>query len=509
MAGTIGTNVTADGSAEYEMINKILQAIENRQLLAARTEEARMARIVGNHIAKGGEGSYKLVDRKYECALRKALSRAKVPYTVIYDNQGNAAFVTRNIDSEKFERAQKDVFSQSVEFFAQQNLGDLCEVSKRSGDKSVITLSFKSEADFNEAQIKLYNSGTVCAIDKDNFTIYVNNTDVYLQDGNDLTSFEIEWAMNQSLNDEMFGGNPKSNTDSEHQEYRAAQANHDMQQIKTLSKAAKSGEHKVLVDATNGSNTYLEAENGELHIYKEKNGEWEKVKTFKKLPLQSEETIGNIVSKYGFDIRNAIAIDGADKEKIINATSEKAKEWSKAWSEKVEKDEKGKEYRPNKLRPVIAFSGKNAEIQKLKKTALKEALSAVEHEARERVSARKEFYRMTPQERRTALKEEIGEILKEGSLPAITKFLNTGTLLTVAEKREWLNNIGAHLTQEKENIAHECKIEKVDIKELERGLRDKEKQEREKQEREKQAQERKNGNGKDEKDEKARPESEV
>lgn len=476
----IGTNVTVDGSAEYEFINKILSIAEEKYFAKNRTEEAKNVRKIAEHISNGGQGSYKLIEKKYEKPMREALRDSKIPFTVIYDNNENAAFVIRDIDADAFTKVQHDVFSKYTDYYAQVKTEDLCRIAKNNGDKEVVKLSFQTKEDFYEAQTKLYSSGVVCSVDKENLTLYVNSADLYSSKGEDLVAFELEWATNQAMNDSLFGGDPENNQDSELQIIRNIQATHDMEMVKAFSTAVQTGKDMVMVNAKNSSKTYMESGIDGLHIRKQDaNGIWNDTAYFSKEDIAKlgDEGVGAIVSKFAFEIKDKIVIDAKDKSSVLNATKEAAYEWSKAWAN--EKDATGNIIKVNEdfarqLRPEKLLEGRDLEADNLKKTEIKKVTAAVEKEARRRCEAKKTST-MTPLQVRNLYKDEAKAILREKELMEIKIFINSeNPYFSAEEKKQWIDNIEKHLSNEQEKIIHELNITKVNIKELEKQLKEKE-----------------------------------
>lgn len=480
-------NIVADGKGEQELIQRLFDILEKMLFQGKKTVEAKYAKIIADHLAFGGQASYKLIERRMEAKMKKALDNAKIPYFVTYDNVGNSAFIVRDKDEQTFCKIQHDVFSMDAAYYAQTPLTELTRIAKNNGEKELIKLTFDTQADFDEAQIKLYNSSIVCAFGSDDRTLYVNPSDLYKENGSDMITFELEWAANQSMNDSMFGnekGSDGKKLDTDFQKLRDAQAHHDMQMIKAFSEAVQNGEKKVLIDATNGSKNYMESGLDGLHIYAmdEKDGTFkEKHFISRKSLLQSykEDGIGSLVSKWGFDVKNAIVIDAEDKNHILNSSKEQAMSWSKEWANQKTADGKPIPIRNGfnrQLRPVGEFQGKDAEINRMKTHDVRKVLHDIENAARRQVNL---LGLKSNLEKRNHMKSIIADLIQvavvspQNTIPEIKNFLDSpNNYMTREEKLKWLVNIKDHFIEENEKDCHELYIETIKTKEAEKDARE-------------------------------------
>lgn len=490
MAGVIGTNVTADGSAEYAFINAILNAIEQKQLEKGRTEEARMAKIIGDHIAKGGSGSYKLVPRKYAAQMGETLKKYDVPYTLVYNDAGDACFVTRDIDASKFTAAQKDVFSMSTEYYAQTDREQLAHVAKMNGWKEVKALEFQSEADFNEAQLKMFSNGVVCVTDAQNMKIYVSPADEYDPNGQDLVSFELDWAVNQSMNDPMFGGDPEQeaalmeNPDAKNpdaldkckspfQRQRESQATHDIDTIREFISTIKEGKSSVMVDSENGSNTYLEYKKGTLSLMKKNDkGLWQAARTWDSKDLQelSDGALFGLLARASDDIHNTFVLNESDKGNVLDKTPQEAMSHC-VW--------KFQENPSKTVRQNHSYVGRDAEVSNLKASDMKTLMGAVDVKARAWVES---GAYPNIKDKRAAVKKAIQDILADIDAPPVNEFVNKpSAYMSKEDKIQWVSNISAHFANEDEKqSAHEVKVTEISVRELEEQARKEKQAEQEK-----------------------------
>ena len=469
----MSTNVTPDARAEMNILLTILREIDKHLQITKKTTDAKNAQIIANHLAGGGELSSKLVSSKYAALMKKKLEDNKIPYVMMPDNQGNFAFCVRNTDADIFQQIQHEVFSTSTEYFAQTSLEDMYEIAKSNEEEYMIKITLDNADDFNEVQRKLYAANIVCAVDKDTNTLYVNAGDTFNANGKDLTSFEMEWAMNQSLNDAMFR---QGDGDSLMQKLRDAQSDYDLSAIKTFSKCVQNGESKTFFDSNNSSSTYLQCNAHGLFVMQNIEGEWKKneaaSKSREELKNMSHEEIGAFVSKYGFSIQNAFVMDSSElkQSNFFNLSVDAAGSFMKGkeWTDTSSKDANGNERKEpayRGTRPTGPLDKASKEALKVKKNELEPLLEKIERNAKKRVA---EMGKGSNVKKRELLKETICNMLRDTSSPEVAAFLNGGD--NYETRLEWLKNIVNHYENEHEIGTREITIERVPLKTVKKTI---------------------------------------
>lgn len=469
MAGMIGTNIAPDGSAEFRFVQNFLNFLEEKDLANDRTLQARMTRIVANHLASGHDAVYKLVDKRHIESFEKELIRQNIPFTKIYDTQGQPAIVVRDCDQEAFMQIQKNIFSLDTRMNAQLGVEDLCKNCQEMGMKNMIKLSFDNEADFYEAQTKAYQMGFVTGAM--NGDLYIAAVDVLNQKGEDLAAFELTWAINQSMNDPMFGGDPTSeNGESPFQKLRTAQAEYDMQQIKDFSKSLQGKrEPVIMLDASGRGKNALEVGEEGLTIHRiASNGRRvsEVLVTKEDLAYMDADQIGAVIAKHGFDIRNKVLVPAADRDKVLDTKSEDIRKYVSDYTRtnRIETRPRNAEY---------GIDGDKEDILKFKKQSLEPMMTEVQKEARKLAKADRRYSPRANKciENEALVKEYTALLLKEKKLACINNFLSKeGAPLTKEERSEWLNNIAGHLTNTKEKCRHELSVEATPVKDVKKQI---------------------------------------
>lgn len=470
------TNVTPDGLAELEFIKKVFSLIEEYSFAQMKTEEARMLQTVANHVNNGGELCYKLMDKEDGEKLKDLMLRRNIPYTVIPDDNGRYAFFVRDIDETAFKEAQEDVYALDPTRHTQLTEDALLESAKRCGDKDVVELKFNTQEDFEKAQKELHKNKVVCAIDKENKTLLINSVNLYSTNNNDLVSFELDWAITQSLNDEMFGGeSPKilenedgevkiPGKDSKFQHYFNEEAKYDMYILKEFAKAVKSHSTAALIDAKNGSATYLVVKNGELYLDGAM-GREKALLSAREIDAYTPEKLGAFLSQYAFRINNpTFMMDSLEKiNEFANFSMEAAKKYT---DETVLKNSGGEE--PLRKRNTLDSYGMNAkdkEILKFK-SEIGTYLDGLKKAAKENIQKDPDFKKLSYSEKRDAYKTELCKLMRDAENEKYMDLINSNTTyLTKEEKTMWLSNIEKHFRLEMEDINHEVNISKKNVKE--------------------------------------------
>lgn len=460
MSQLIGSNIAADGQAEFTFLQKFLKWLEEKDLLKDRTEEARMRREIANHLGDGKDAIYKLIDKKQLPLFEQELKKAQIPYTKIYDSQMNPAIVVRDIDQDKFLEIQKNIFSLDARMNAQIGVEELCKVTESMQMKQMVCISFDNEIDLAEAQNKAYSMGFVTGV-MDN-KLYIQPTDVFNDRGEDLAAFEASWAINQSMNDSLFGGTDLE--DSNFQKLRSAQAEYDLNQIKGFSKALQGKADPVLmIDATGKGRNALEVSDKGLVVHRmDTSGKMksELLLTKDDLSVMNSEQIGAVIAKQGFDIRNKVLIPSEHKNKVLNTKASEIRSFVK-------------QYCGDNARPKPMDYDVDENTLKIKKTLLEPAIEEVMQEARRMAKADKRYKNKLTKciDNELIVKEYAAMILKDKKMAGLQKFIQSkDETLTEQQKIEWLDNIAKHLSNTNEKCRHECQVEIVDVKQVRKDI---------------------------------------
>lgn len=455
MAGTIGTNVTVDGSTEFQILQMVLSDLEQAQSRRERSLKDKLAlRMTEYLMQENGTPVHNLIPRKYAADLEAKLQYNAIPYVRIDNPVGDALFVCRTEDSKAFMREQKSVFGMYGNEVKESSLLISCNNAQT---KEAICLKTKTRENFSILQAKLENAGINCAIsgERDDMNVVISPYFLFNEDPSQgLIPFELEWAMTQSLGDSMFDKGDGAYTMDE---LRTLQAAYDEAQID----AVFDSENAILTDVNNASNFYLEKRGELLMLYgRDENGEWT---LSQKTSIKEKDAFHAILRSTASKINNMYAYTGEE----TTAGREQTK-LNPALA--ALKHPEGFRNGRGKLTEDM-LSEKNKAVKIMCRQEILPVLTAINHQAIENVKARytkSQWNVMNTPSKYNLVKKEVQKLLQPKNAKktsAYEKFLTEiSAKVSLEEKREMFENIAHHFIEEHETGKGELEIERINAK---------------------------------------------
>lgn len=478
----MSTNVNVTGSAEYQLLFHILNFFEERYLKEDNSQQGKLVKQLRQHLnANGAKGAmYKMVDAKYAEDFEKNLLERKIPHVKFWDTKNNAIFIIRDIDKEKFESMQKDIFSLYPEYYSQVTVDEICTAAEKNGHNDVIELSCDTADMFGVIKDKIYQegSGIVCApgrtpddlgISEKGYKVFITPGSTYKSHQNDLSTMQLEMAFLSSKGDLL--------------DLRQDQAEYDRNETAIVISELKKGRSVAIVDQLNNSNYYLTISGKTARVFERdvRSNQWVQGSTFDvpdlSDPVQASR-FQRTLQTHAQRIKNMRAMtdqDFADHMKktkteleaeiksspkyLYNVTNnsldvvknyypQKEGEADDAYEKRIqslmpqfERDRHDIEKKDRPYRPDIAHSTaseKDINKHKLYSVQGKKLIRAIDEEAHRRVEAIPGSSHMTPIQKYNRVVAETKDILKKRSLPEFEQFLKGNGSYSREDAENWL-----------------------------------------------------------------------
>ncbi len=454
MASTIGTSVVRDGSEEMAAVQKVIQLAEQLYQKHKQDKAARLAKELGDYLHAGGKAVFQAVDPKYQKDIYQRLLDENIPFSMLPGSNGEYMFVVGDNNKEAFENILEDVFQQSTEYYASHTPEKISKLYGRSAEKFGTSLSFKDEDAAQIAKEKLFQAGIVCAEIRfgagegkngETVRLVISPNALFREKGRDLADFELDYALTQSYNSALFGGDPDGNKPSEFLDKRLAQAHFDEETLVSFAEAVKSGKNACLGNAKGGGKVYLSAEGGSVHVHRLVNGEWQEKTLDINLTAKNSDIIA-MISRYTEEIRNMAVIDKGTFESYFTSGPINAQDVP----QNVADIAKGYN------RPKFDH-GAPEESYQLAADEVRSALRIIGQKAARNVvlTAPKG---LSKSELNRLKKEEILRMLEDKTDPVLQALFSSRPPLSGADMERWVDEVADHFRNEHENSLYECEV---------------------------------------------------
>lgn len=349
MASSIGTNIAADGNAEYTVVHHLLDFLE-RKYLAAPDKEKELAKKLLEELDGDAELLYHVVPGEFFDDIHDRLMGEEIPCMCARTENGDWMVLTSSNHEQEFLQIQEDVYSLSTSHARQCTAEEMIEIALRNKKEQIIQLSFGDDRWSKIAQQELYDNRIVCGMlnyGEDGMNaapdikakIYVDHSSIVKASGKDLVGFSLRMAMLQSIKE--------FNKDA--YELKIAQSEFDDRMVTEFAEAIKKGRTCVLGDAGELRNApYLVCSGGEVVFHFQENGKHQEAT----LRIEPDATIDEIKATIS---RNAYGIS----DKVIYGN---VQEWRNASEEVLSLKVKNE-------RPTVETQRK-AEVEKAKDKAM-------------------------------------------------------------------------------------------------------------------------------------------
>lgn len=252
----MGTNVTTDGQREMQAITDVLKYLEDLSIYGTADRKTRLANEFFSYCkTHDSERSarFKLIPGKFKDEFEERLQEENMPYAVMADNYGNYAFLTRDIDEEKFYEIQEDIFRGHPEYHKELT-AEMYLTRQERKYSDVLKMTFKSEEEFEMFRNKSYEKGKgfVIASEKegDNYVVYAS-----LKDGcADGFNADIPSTILRMQADLCGGG----------AELKKQQVRYDMGIMDDALDRMEHGEEFVIINSYDNRDTCIECVNGKV-----------------------------------------------------------------------------------------------------------------------------------------------------------------------------------------------------------------------------------------------------
>lgn len=458
---TMGTNVVADEQEYIEMIKRFFDSIEKAYLKNDENQKKmKMLDSMRRHAMLGGHFAYNAIPRQFAKNISMALEHEGIPYIMTPDERGDMMFVLKDKDANKFYEIQKSFYLMSTDYTKELTPETILSLYRTQGIKNVDTLSFENEQMAQIAMQKLYQSGVTFASTKDGnkTTLYISPMSMYSEAGQDLNNFELLHAFEQAKTDNVLVNCLPKGSDNL-LDLRFKQNAYDQSKITHFSQALAAGGEMVLCNGKGSQNIYIQVNaDRSVSVMELKNNVWTST-PLNINPNADVKDIAIVISKYAEKIKNMDVV-----------SMEKFNEWD--MMDNVPEDQKkryGDRPVPSMEKEIGELSQANL-IQESKE--LEMVLGAINREATKRVNARIGD-KIVPQAQAYEMKKQaIKSIMQDKDLPEIRHFLDVESRSGISQemKREWFENIRSHYENPHEKGAFECRLDKVNIKDIERDL---------------------------------------
>lgn len=453
MAGTIGTNVTADGSNEYDLVRSILTEIEKMIDSREINERARLNRMMAEYLLQNNSPVCASVRKENAQDMENVLIAQGMPYISFPNDRGDRLFIVREEDKEKFFELQQFVYSRDGSLFASQTEENMLLAGEKEHEKTAIKLTVKSDAELSMLQAKLCNHDIVYGIceNKNGEHSVIISPHLVREGKGDLISFEMEWAMTQTYAGKTFGsGTGKINLNK----LRTKQGAYDEKQIHAI----LHNENAVLTDINGNSNYYIEKNKETVIVYKkDDNGDWQQ-----EVKLDGEDGREAFVRNYASKISDMYSYIGEELEdgyahtKMPKAEAQmnKPQNFSRPLATDLSQKDQAIKNMCDK-----EFNGEGGLIMILKKKAINNIKDRFP-ESKLKAMTQEQFY--------VLVKNETARLLEPDNAketPEYYKFLNeNSTDFSQNEKRTFCEELAGHFINEHENDAMEIDIDRVSIR---------------------------------------------
>ena len=454
MAGTIGTNVTTDGSTEFDLMKTILAEIEKMIDSRETNERARLNKMMAEYLLQNHTPVCANVPGKNAQEMENILIAQGMPYISFPNEKGDRLFIVREEDKEKFFELQKQVYSRDGSRFSSQTEKNMLLAGQSSKEKTAIKLTVKNKAELSILQAKLSNHDIVYGVsenDKECSVIISPNSLVSMK-GKDLISFEMEWAMTQTFAGKTFGFSKGG--DINLNKLRTAQGAYDESQIRSV----LDNENAILTDVNGNSNYYIEKNKEVITVYKkDENGDWQQ-----EAQLDGKDGREAFVRNYAAKINDMYSYTEEElKDGYAHTNMTKAEAQANI-------PEGFKRPSTSKLSPKDQaiksicdkeFDGEGGLITLLKKKALNNIKDKYP-ESKIKAMTQEQLYKL--------VKEETARLLEPDNAketPEYYKFLNeNSTDFSVDEKRTFCEELAGHFVNEHEKDDIEIDVSRISIR---------------------------------------------
>lgn len=458
---TMGTNVVADEQEYIEMIKRLFGAIEQAYLKNDEDQKKmKMLDTMRRHALMGGHFAYNSVPKQFAKNISMALEHENIPYVMTPDERGDMMFVLKDKDASKFYEIQKSFYQMSTDYAKELTPETILALYKTQGIKEVDTLAFENKDMAQIAMQKLYQSGVTFASKEegDKTTLYISPMSMYSELGGDLNNFELLHAFEQAKADDVLMKAMPEGSESL-LDLRFKQDAYDRQKIMQFSQALKAGGGVVLCNGKGSQSTYIQVDDKRnVRVMELKNNVW----TSTRLnidPKADAKDIAVIISKYAEKIKN---MDVVPLQNFNN------------WKMMDEVPEGNRNHYGNRpTASMVKEMGKLSQANLVQESKeLEMVLGAINREATKRVNARIGDKIVPQADAYNMKKQAIKSIMREKELPEIKHFLKVESRSGISNetKKKWFDNILSHYENSHEAGVYECRLDKVNVKELEREI---------------------------------------
>ena len=459
MAGSIGTNVTADGQAEMELLKRIIGEIEKKIARKEITMQDKLNMKMAKFLLQENNiPNRSNIEKKHYKALEKLLIEHEIPYYPIRNERGDVLLLTDPKDKEMVMQLQETVFTMDGSLFRSQTQKNILNAGLQNNEKEAIKITVKNAAEFSILQAKLSNHQIVYGASEKAgvYEVIISPGAILNNSDKDLVSFEMEWALAQTLAGDTFGnGDGEVNL----HDLRAKQGAYDESQIQNFLKS----DFAILTDVNGNSNYYIEKHKNTLLAYqKDENGEWKEVSRLDDLQAQ-DAFVRNYAAKITdmYTYKNEELQNGLTHIKLSRAEAQRDLPDGFVNGDR-------RKYTTDKLSPkdrmIKEISDKELDgpggLLYIIKTRAYQNLRNRIPDQRWKVLTKEQQY--------TLLKEEIGRLLHPDNAketPEYKEFLMKDISgLSPREKYSFCEELASHFTDEHEHGKMEIDISRVNIK---------------------------------------------
>lgn len=203
MAQTIGTNVVVDLQAEYELLSKILEFLEQKYLQKDETKRSKLFKQLYADLRIGkGKPIFQSVDSKYYNQIVQQLEEHNIPFTTIGTAYGTPLILFGSNHLSDWSEILQNTLRFDPNMQKTITIEELCKAADFREEKNILEIRCVNDADFIIAQDQIHHEGTgivSAATDFENGEgrIYLSMDDCYQENSFDFLSFELKYAFSR------------------------------------------------------------------------------------------------------------------------------------------------------------------------------------------------------------------------------------------------------------------------------------------------------------------------